>query len=101
MPGRAEILRGFRSPHGEQPFRMRPFLAAGAVVLAVLVGSARAADTGTLIVRLVTDRALAEHLARAGRAHALTAFSMDAMVERYTSLFASLAPAGADQEKSA
>jgi glycosyltransferase involved in cell wall biosynthesis len=53
------------------------------------------------IVRLLRDRVLAERLGRAGRAHVLADFSMDAMVDRYASLFASLAPAGAAKEMSA
>jgi len=53
------------------------------------------------IVRLIRDRALAERLGRAGRAHVLANFSMDAMRDGYASLFASLAPSGAAEERSA
>ena len=53
------------------------------------------------IVRLLTDRALAARLGRAGRDHVLRSFSIDAMVARYESLFASLRPTGSEKEMTA
>jgi glycosyltransferase involved in cell wall biosynthesis len=45
------------------------------------------------VARLIADRALAARLGRAGRDHALTSFTLDAMAARYEALFASVAPA--------
>lgn len=53
------------------------------------------------IVRVLGDRALAARLGRDGRDHARQAFSIDAMVAAYASLFASLAPERADKEMTA
>jgi glycosyltransferase involved in cell wall biosynthesis len=54
----------------------------------------RASETlARAIVRVLTDRSLAERLGRAGREHVLRSFSRDTMVSRYDALFASVARA--------
>jgi glycosyltransferase involved in cell wall biosynthesis len=58
-----------------------------------LLVSDRAPETiARAIVRILSDRTLAEQLGRAGRDHVLRSFSMESMASRYEALFASLAP---------
>ena len=59
------------------------------------------APLAAALVRVLTDRALAAQLGRAGREHVLRSFSMNAMAARYEDLFASLAPARSDKERTA
>jgi glycosyltransferase involved in cell wall biosynthesis len=59
----------------------------------LLVSDRAPATIARAIVRVLTDRLLAEQLGRAGRAHALRSFSLGTMVSRYEALFASLASA--------
>ena len=68
-------------------------------VTGLLLPDRTPAALAAAIVRLIHDRALAERLGRAGRAHALAKFSMAAMVERYTSLFASLTTTSAKHSR--
>jgi len=67
----------------------------------LLVADRSPAPLAAALVRVLTDRALAAQLGRAGREHVLRSFSMDAMVARYEDLFASLAPARSDKERTA
>jgi glycosyltransferase involved in cell wall biosynthesis len=62
----------------------------------------RSPDTlAAAVARLLGDRGLAARLGQSGRAHALQSFSIDAMAARYDSLFASLAPARGNEERTA
>ena len=65
----------------------------------LLVSDREPATLADAIVRILTDRALAEQLGRAGREHARRSFSLNTMVARYEALFASLAPARSRREE--
>ncbi len=59
----------------------------------LLVHDRAPATLARAIVRVLSDRPLAEQLGRAGREHVRRSFSLDTMVSRYNALFASLASA--------
>src|SRR5262249_8083217 len=67
----------------------------------LLIADRTPATLAPAIVRLLTDRALAAQLGRAGREHVLRSFAMSDMAARYEALFASLAPARSGKEMTA
>lgn len=55
-------------------------------VTGLLLPSTEPGDLADALVRIVSDRELAERLGKAGRAHVLSTFSMEAMVRAYRTL---------------